>query len=285
MRRRALLASTSTLLAALAGCGHPDTVLDMEAATASDIVDEVTNSVRQGSDEATLMAEVATNGSARANGTRPPLSVEQPLLYEGRVYDVTATELGSREVTRYEITIDYDPEDRTPERGEIDYAALPAVDRAALGDLIPPQENRPENEGVDMGVQYRYGDAEIAESELVPDQQYDVVVHEGDRYRIDVNPERIDETAYRYEATERAADVETYADQVRQEYLFALSGLSDAERDVVEEAISETYFGESDAFRSIVDRLEAQPGLTVEEFYGTWLVEYDGTEYVTYARW
>lgn len=284
MRRRTVLASGTALLAALAGCAHPDTVLDMEAATASDIVDEVTVTVSPDSDDAALVSEAVDDGSATANDTSPALDPEEPILFEGRVYDVSVTEGGSREATRHEIAIDYNPGEVTPEHGEIAYEDLPEADRDALGELVPPRERRPEGDGFDMGVHYTYDETEAERSVLVPDQRYDVVTYEGERFRIQVTTQRVEETEYRYEVTE-VADVETYADRVREQYLFPLSGLSEAEREVVEEAIDSNHFGDSDAFRSVVDRLQEHPGLNVHDFDGTWLAEYEGVEYITYARW
>ena len=85
--------------------------------------------------------------------------------------------------------------------------------------------------------------------------------------------------------TEIAPDVESFADQVREEYLFALTGLSAAEREVVEEAIDGAYYEDDDAFRSVVDRVRDHEGLNVDDLYGTWLLSYEDSEYVTYVEW
>jgi hypothetical protein len=84
---------------------------------------------------------------------------------------------------------------------------------------------------------------------------------------------------------ELAPDVETFADRVRERYLFALTGLSDAEREVVEEAIEGGYYEDDDAFQSVVDRIRDHDALEEEDFYGTWLLSYEGAEYVTYVEW
>ena len=64
-----------------------------------------------------------------------------------------------------------------------------------------------------------------------------------------------------------------------------LSGLSEAERKVVEEAIDEAYYEDDDAFRSVVDRIRDHEGLNVDDFYGTWLLSYENEEYLTYVEW
>jgi hypothetical protein len=35
----------------------------------------------------------------------------------------------------------------------------------------------------------------------------------------------------------------------------------------------------------VVDRIRRHDGLEIEEFYGTWLLRYEGTDYLTYAKW
>jgi ferritin-like protein len=82
-----------------------------------------------------------------------------------------------------------------------------------------------------------------------------------------------------------APDTETFADRVRDRYLFVLSGLSDAEREVVEESIDGAYFEDDEAFRSVVDRIREHDGISEDDFYGTWLLEYEGTEYLAYVEW
>jgi hypothetical protein len=72
---------------------------------------------------------------------------------------------------------------------------------------------------------------------------------------------------------------------VRDRYQFALTGLSAEERQVVEEAVDGGYFEETDAFRSVVDRIREHEGIREEDFYGTWLIEYEGVDYITYAEW
>jgi hypothetical protein len=76
-----------------------------------------------------------------------------------------------------------------------------------------------------------------------------------------------------------------YADQLRDRYLFTLSGLSDDERSVVEEAMSKngSYYADTDgdeAFRGVLESFDGHPAIERNEFRGTWLVRYDGDVYV-----
>jgi hypothetical protein len=285
MRRRQFLASGAALLSvALAGCAHPDVVLDLNEATATDVADEVSVAADPGSDEYAVVSSAVENDSATRRGRYDLFDSSDTVQFEGAFYDVSETRLESSEVTVYEVMLDFDPEDTTGDIGEIEYDDLPAADRERLAKIIskdPPSSN----DGYDVGVSYGSAEEVGNSSVFVPERQYDVVVHDGDRIRVAVNSRSAPEASYRYEATRVAPDVDAFADQVRDRYLFVLSGLSDAERAVVEEAIDGAYFEDDDAFRSVTDRIKEHEGITEEDFYGTWLLEYEGTEYLTHVEW
>nr|WP_265111061.1 hypothetical protein [Halosolutus halophilus] len=187
-------------------------------------------------------------------------------------------------MTVYEVLIDFDPANSTTELGEIEYDDLPEADRQRL-DPIVSEGTPPSQDGYDLGVDYGTAEEVGNESVFVPDRQYDIVLHDGNRYRVAVDSRTAPEAEYRYEVTEVASSVETVADQVREQYLFTLTDLSDAERAVVEEAITDGYFQDDDAFQSVIDRIREHEGITVDDFYGTWLLEYESVEYLTYAEW
>lgn len=285
MRRRRFLASGTALLAVpLAGCGHPPVVLDLDEAAAEDIADEVAMAPDPESEEHTVVSSAIENGSATRTGQYELFDRTDAVRIEDAFYEVSETRLRSSEVTVYDVRVDLDPANSTPEVGEIAYEDLPEVDRQRL-DGILSDDDPPDHEGYDVGVGYGTAEEVGNESVFVPERRYDVVVRDGNRYRVAVDSRTASQAEYRYEVTEVAADVETFADRVRDQYLFTLTGLTDAERAVVEEAIDEEYFEEDEAFRSVIDRLQDHEGIEVEGFYGTWLLEYEGVEYIAYAEW
>jgi len=284
MRRRQLLGTGTTLLASvLAGCGHPPVVLDMDEATDEAIADRGSTLARPDSEEYGVVTRARENGTATRQGSYDLFGHVDVVRVDDRFYEVSEDRLESSEVTVYEVYVDLDPENPTADLGEIAFEDLPAVDRERLAPVVT---ERTENDDVrhDVAVDYRTATGANG-SVFVPERQYDIVVHEGRRYRVAADSRAAPEATYRYAVTEAAPDVETFAAQVRERYLFALTGLSEAEREVVEMAIEETHFEDSDAFRSVVDRLREHEGFEVETGYGTWLVEYEGGEYVTYAEW
>jgi hypothetical protein len=284
MRRRQFLASGTALLpVALAGCGHPSVVLDLNEATAGDIADEVSMAADPGSEEHTVVTSAIENGSSTRTGRYELFDRTDTVRVGDAFYTVSETRLESSEVTVYEVLVDFDPDDTTPDLGEIAYEDLPEADRQRLDRIV--SEDPPRQDGYDVGVGYGTAEEVGNGSVFVPERQYDILVHEGDRYRIAVESRTATQAEFRYEVREVAADVETFADQVRERYLFTLSGLSAAEREVVEEAIDGAYFEDDEAFRSVVDRIREHEGIEVDDFYGTWLLEYETVEYITYVEW
>ncbi|EMA12887.1 hypothetical protein [Haloarcula marismortui] len=285
MRRRQFLAGGTVLLsAAVAGCGHPSVVLDMDDATAADIADEVSISPDSESAEYTVVSAAIENGSATRRGRNELFDQIDTVRIDETFYEVSETPLESNEVTVYEVRIDFDPADSTAEIGEIAYEELPAVDRQRLDPIIS-DDNPPSGDGYDVGIGYGTA-AEVGDgSAFVPERQYDIIVHDGDRYRVTVSTRTTTETKYRYEATEVASGVDSFADQIRDQYLFTLTGLSEAEREVVEEAIDGGYFQDDEAFRSVTDRIREHEGIEVTDSYGTWLLAYEQVEYLTYVEW
>jgi hypothetical protein len=285
MRRRAILAGGAALLAfPLAGCAHPSSVLDMEVATDRKLATEAAQSVESGSEEYSLVSDAVANGSATVSDRSPPLDADEPVAFEGAYYEVSITELDSSEATWHELRIDYSPAETTPESGAIADDDLPAVDREALGQLLS-LERPPESEELDAGRVHDYPENATVESVFVPTQEYDIIVSDGNRYRIDVSERPVEEGRYQYELALTADSRSAFAEQLRSEFQFRLTGLSGDERSVVEEAIEGTYFsGDSDAFESVVSRLLAHDALEQRDYAGTWLAAYEGTAYITHAE-
>jgi hypothetical protein len=284
MRRRQVLATGAAFLSLpLAGCVHPEVILTMDSATADDIADRVSLHPDPDAEEYTVTADAVENGSTTRRGRYELFDRTSTVRLNNSFYELTETRLSGSEVTVYEVLLDVNPENTTAELGAIAYEELPETDRRRLDGIL--SEKPPETDGYDVGVSYGSA-AEVGdESVFVPERQYDILVYEGDRYRVAVDSRTAPEAEYRYTATEVAPTVEAFADQVREEYLFTLSGLSDAEREVVEEAIEGGYYEDSDAFQSVLDRIRSHEGIEIDDFYGTWLLEYESEEYITYVEW
>lgn len=283
MRRRHYLATTAALLAGpLAGCAHPTAILEMDTVSDAEIAERASRTVTRHPAHRDVVADAVENGTANATGRSPPLEPGLPVEYEGRYYELDVTETDRREATEYGISIDYDPGTATPGGEVVDYAELPAVDRAAMDSLLPPPEDANGGDGTDFGVAHAYSEEEAAASVLVPEQEYDAVRYEGEHYPIRTDDGRtVTVSDYRYRATAVAATAAEYAAWVRESYRFTLSGLSDAEREVVEQAIDGGYHEGSveDAFASVARRFHDHEPVKGRDGGGNWLVRYEGSEY------
>lgn len=285
MRRRQLLANGAALFAAtIAGCAHPSVVLNMDAASAVDVAEKVATDPEAGSDEYAVVEAAVENGSATRNGEYDLFDHHIVVQHDSSFYEISETKRESSEVTVYEVRLDIGSRNATAELGEIAYADLPAVDRRNLEGAFPERSTSTSDRS-DVRVEYGTAEGVGNESVFVPEPEYDVVVHDGNRYRVGVDYHTRSETAYRYEATEIADSTDAFGDRIREQYLFVLTGLGEAERTVVEEAIDSGYYDDTDAFRSVVDRIHQHEAIEEDDFYGTWLVEYDGEEYLTYVEW
>jgi hypothetical protein len=115
--------------------------------------------------------------------------------------------------------------------------------------------------------------------------EYEGVSYDGATYRVGIAGQReVTVQTYEYSAEQVAESADAMGRQLREQYLFTLSGLPEAERDIVAEAIDGSYFPDGDVpegFRSLADRFRAREGIETTEHGGTWLVRYDGTIYWT----
>lgn len=295
MQRRCLLAlGALVVMALLAGCSAPGS-LEMRPVTDAELATEASRTIEPGSaphvrtdrpPRAVVNASVA-NGSTTVTAVEPPVAEGLPVAADGAYYDLTWTVVDERPASIVPIGIDYNAS--APSGTAIAYGELPRVDREALAALLP-QRGPARTDGIDAGFEAVYTAAETDESVLVPAQRYDVVVYEGERYPIEVEPTR--ETTlstYRYEATRVADDAGTYASHLRERYTFALSNLTDAERSVVGAAVANgTYYAESDddaGFASVLERFRDREAIAEDGASGLWLVRYEGERYLARLRY
>lgn len=286
MDRRGIVALA--LLTGLSGCSAAGSVSltpvnDAEtlAAEASRSVDDAENPVVAHRQQ--IVASAIENGAARVNGTRTPIESGLPYARDGTYYDVTGTVVDAGSGYDVELGADYNATD--PDGPRVAYEDLPAVDRRAIAPLLTVEPRRYEP-GVDWGYSTAYTEDQAAASMLVPEQGYDVVVYRGTAYPIDVDArEESDVNTYRYEATVVANDSTEYADRLDRRYAFRLSNLTAEERGILDEAVGDTYYADSDSddpFDRLVDRFLGHQPVAHESGFreGTWLVRYDGHRYL-----
>lgn len=284
MRRRTALATLLVaLLAGLAGCSAAGS-LSMTPVDDRGLAEAASNPVPDDAPDRDrdVVRRAVENGTATAVGDRPPVDEPLPFRHDGAFYDLDYAENGTEPGYDVEIRVDYNAS--AVDGTVVDYADLPAADRAALSFL--DRERRPGEsnlqDGYDFGIGTTYSEADAESSVLAPTQEYDAVRYDGETYPVDVDADRTDLTVYRYEATRVAESHEAYAADLRAAHEFELSGLSAAERSIVAESLDDTYYEEDsndEAFASLVDRFRAQEPVTESESRGSYVVRYDGQLY------
>jgi hypothetical protein len=302
MQRRRFLA-TAAALTVTAGCVDSPLDRDLAAevptaslsmAALSDA--EIARTLAHGElpdEERAMVAEVVDEGTATfAWHQEPPVHTSRPVVHDGVVYDLSWTETDSRPVTNYAVTIDI-PQ-TTPEPSEtVRFADLPAADRAVF-----EREGFADAGPIGVGTTFTYTPAQESASVLVPDPEYRYIRWEDGETAEWVVDDGWDgeQKRYRYEA-ERVATAAEYGADVRETYAFGLSGLTDPERDIVDEAIDSehgytvpTDATPSPALERLVDRFREQDEVAVHDEpnpgpSGRYLVEYDGETYWTGLHW
>jgi hypothetical protein len=287
-RRHALGPVALAAVIGLAGCSAAGSIA-VEAVNDTALADETSRSVATeqrlelGGDHRPwrIAKRAIENGSATVAADREPVDATESWAYRGGYYRLNGTVVGTEPAYRVTIEIDYNGSD--PQGTAIDYEELPLADQAAV-DALLPQRYPPERPGVDFGVGATYAPVEVNESVLVGGE-YDVVVFEGERYRIEVGaPDPVELRRYRYTASKIAANASDYASSLRAAYAFTLTGLDEPARTVFEDAIEDRgYYAEStdDAcFESLVEAISAHEAITRGNGHGTWLVRYEDELYL-----
>lgn len=286
MHRRLLLAGALVaLLAGLPGCAHAAGSLSMTPVDEGSLAESASRSPADVDRPAAMSAgdvvrRAIENGTTTEAALHPPVGTGLPFRHDGGFYNLSYAVAGSSPGYRADVEVDYNASAVTGD--VVAYEDLPTVDRRTVDTLMRgPREQQ--QEGYDFGVGVTYGEAEAESSVFLTERSYDAVRYEGDVYPIRVSEtESVTLTNYRYEAELVAESPDAYADHVVDRYEFELSGLSDAERDVVDQSLNGTYYPEStgdDGFDALVVRFRGQQSVSGDEYSGSWVVRYEGQRY------
>jgi hypothetical protein len=320
LSRRSLLGGVATGIVGLAGCigtGKPQetgnendpggSAGNSVALTASLSMTPVTETeiARRFALESDrpLLKRLATNGSTTVEAVQPPLEASAtvgPYIYEDTLYQISYEITGKRKADRYRVEIN-SVEGSVAEENTIAFGKLPAVDREKLAGIGLRDVN--EDQILGIATTFAYSETERKQSALVPSPTHSVIVWDsGRRARVAIT-ESGEETVNTYHYTaETVAPAREYGQDVRERHGFQLSGLSDAERQIVQEAIeseSGYQFASPDeepeatptaALRALVERFRPHDPFVVPEngaagtsagVEGKYLVRYNGRVYWT----
>ncbi|WP_324757328.1 hypothetical protein [Haloarcula montana] len=299
MDRRSVLALVP---AVVAGCSRsaapfgddlaaeaPTAHLDMRPITDTELPDRVLYTVPTEGEggEAQLMERLLDDG-ATVQRQRRPIPTDRRVSYADGVYKLTATVVAETPATTYSVKVDI-LQESVPASETVAFSALPDVDRKQFA-----ARGLADGDPVGIGTTVLYTDAERERSVLVPESQYDAITWENGaeaEWVVDGSAETVLKT-FEY-GGEQVMSATAYGRRLRERFAFGLSGLSPAEREIVETAREDRYVVPPDgeppeAIRSLVERfrdrepvrpLSADP--EGDDGGGAYLVRYDGGVYWT----
>lgn len=304
MRRRALLAAAASSLSAIvAGCTSPGgfsgsnaaaeaPTARLELTTIADakLPTKVLYTVRpaEGNDATAQLFDRILDGGTKTKATRPPLPKQQHIAYQEGVYELSYEVVEETPATSYSVKVDI-VTDSVIEAKAIQFADLPEVDQKEFA-----EHGLADGDPVGIGTTFLYTDTEREQSVLVPESEYSYITWDDGTEAEWVVDDAYDTTlnTYRYTA-EQVATAADYGQQMRERFTFERSGLPEAQRDIVETAITDGQYivgpGEtpSDALVALADRFrghEQAHGLDEDgegDLSGTYLVRYQGDVYWT----
>lgn len=250
MGRRSFLTSGLAAFFALSGCtsdgeGHDSfDSLSLTSISNSELPEKVLDTIGardsyRGIDAsqstATLMARIIDEGTT-IQAAEPPLPRDRKLIYQDIIYELTYDVVEQAPAASYVVSIN--PTESVTESETISFNDLPTVDQEKFTE-------RGLGNGDPLGFTIRilYTDAQADSSVLVPDPEYSYIVWEDGPAATWVVENRHETTmkTYQYSA-EQVTDVAAYGNQLREQYGFELSGLSDAQRDIITTAITDEEY-------------------------------------------
>ena len=292
MDRREFLAAGATLAATVAGgctgCARaPTASLSMDAVTDAGITRKALEDFPTESEEFRFVREAVENGSTTVRVTEPRVPADMPFIHDGAVYRLSHEIVGSEPATSFSFTLN-PAKGNFAESETIPYRELPEIDRAKLG-------LGGDDPFLGFGSSLLYTREEIPESMLVPEPEYPVIVWDADtkgRFEVDGSYDTALKT-YRYVSEQVAPTAAAYGRRLREEVGFDLSGLSDGERSIVQDAIENEHGytvppdeSPPNALWRLAERFRPQRGVHDDpddspSMSGSYVVRYEGSWYWT----
>ena len=242
MNRRTCLEVLALSFLSLAGCLRQDSTggagyggyqatatMNMSPITDTEITNRFVYRMDDGPERKRRLVErIVTNGSATVKAGEPPIKNTGRVSNNGTIYAVSYERGGEETAIRYHVTTS-SVEDKISDDETVAFEELPAVDREKVNQQM-----------IGTGTQFTYSREERDRSALVPSPDKPIIVWDsGERARFTVRESEtiVVQATYHYTA-ETVTGVAEFGTEFRQQHGWKLTGLSEAERDIVDQAIS-----------------------------------------------
>ena len=270
---------------ALTGCvSHPDVVLTLDEVSDGELADRASNDaeiIERDIEEPNVTSGLFEDGTYTRTARWEAINTDLRYVYDGEYYRVNVETSQAPPDTVYEIEAEYVGDEEV--EGELEYGEIPGVDREAISFLTSAEVTDGEYQN---STEYLYEAGTDEESAIASGKT--VVVVDGRRFSVETEKSNdIERQEYEYTSEKIASSQDEFVSWLDDEYGFVLSGLSDEQRAVVEEAIEEGYYENSsgEAFESLVNRFQEHDAVEPEQEGGYWLVEYENTTYWAEVRY
>lgn len=270
----------------------PTVVLRMSEVSDAEIARKTTYGLDDGPKEVRRFANrLVTNGSATQKAKQPPLQGIDQISYNGTVYQSTYETSDEQTADQYDVVIN-PVEGNVSEDDTVAYSDLPPVDREKMAPDM-----------VGIGTQFTYFPAEHEQSELVPTPTKPIITWEsGQKVRISIREcDKITAHELYHYTAKPIGSVKEYGARFRRQHEFSLTGLSNAEQKIVDEAIkakegyrvasreNEPEATPSDPLEQLIAHFRQhqekgfgpEGGDPLSDAEGRYIVEYDGKVYWT----
>lgn len=266
--RRELLSGAAVGVAGIcAGCLGNDSTISASIFNDELVKDRLTGDGELSDSREQLLADIVAGGLTEGLTEETEHFTGPPMLYQDALYDVVYWQTDQRESYQFEAV----PAADTIDGEQTPFDELPEADRRVL----EPHRWRFGDESGSLDGLIAYEENRVSESELVGDQTQEVVLIGGASYRFEFTTTNPD--SYIFVGQKVASSVSEYRHQLVDEHQFELSGLSEAERDIFEDAIDGGTSGDSDndTLTSLVERFKEHETAIGDD----WITRWKGTVY------
>jgi len=283
-RRRLLGAAGGASAAALAGCwGEHTRAIDFQEVTVAELADRASITDH---DRDELVAAIEAHGTVVGTEPSPPFASEDVVTTPSGPY--LLLEVTNAVESWQELAVGFEPISSTVEGETLSAEELPPIDRSVLYDAF----EEPKGYGETMSFPgaesiAAWGTRVEAAVEdtagVFGPSENRILLRDGDRYRIHARKRTHASLRSEYEAVDRWDDPSEAGNWIAQERAIELQNLSEAEREVVRDAIDgrcKRSGTDGEAFDSIVETIQSR-GSTSAERYGItgYVVRWQGATY------
>lgn len=262
------------LLVVLSGCISPDASVSFENVSESEVAERATTNSGSINDE---VSEAIENGTV-TTVQQLPFDIREDVeavVHEGSVYDLDQNKTGESTETRVVVVVE-----KTNKSSDFSIGSLSDKDREIISGAVDAVRSM---DNVEREIYFPgfYTDNELRNSVFTEQDGIKVGFGDERNYKLTVvEREEVDRDLYKYSSEQISPTIEDYGEELIEEHAFALENISKETESLVEESISQGYYGEeSDAYNRLNERFRQENAVREADYSGEWIAYYEGELY------